>query len=232
MLAELEAPQPRRALLGNELPRFFAGLEAQAPELYPLCKLQLLLGCRWAEVTALQWRDVDWDTGVVTIRRSQSRKGEMGPPKGKRARVTALGPEGLAFLRGHRAEMERKQWPGWELWMFPRPPMGKPRPCDVWGYETARRRFHDALKAAGIEIQGATHALRHSHVTLARALESDAALQASVGHADPRQTERYTDDSHRAAAAQSFAGRLEGAVGGVLRTGEPVVLLKDFKKTR
>lgn len=233
LLAELEQPQKPKAMLGDAPGRFFAALEQLHPELVPLARAQLLLGCRWSEATTLRWSDIDWDTGVVTVRRGQSRKAELGPPKSKKSRVTALGPEGLAFLRGHRAEMERLGWPGSDEWVFAKPLMGKPRKHDLWGYETCRRYVHDALRAAEISVGAATQSFRHTHVTMARALESDAALRASVGHADPKMTEHYTDDSHRAAVAQSFAVQLEGRLSGVYPGGADVISIsKSFKKTR
>jgi integrase len=233
LLAELEAPAPTKALLGDAAAKFFAALEQLHPALVPVARAQLLLGCRWSEVTTLRWSDINWESGLVTIRRGQSRNAELGPPKGKKKRVAGLGPEGLAFFRGHRAEMERLGWPGSDEWAFAKPPMGKPRKHDLWGYETCRRYVKDALRAAGLDVDAVTHTLRHTHVTLARALESDAALRASVGHADKSMTELYTDDSHRAAVAQSFAGRLEGLLPGVQSGGADVVQIsKSFKKTR
>lgn len=233
IMAELEAEPERRALVGEELPRFFAALLEAEPDLYPLARCQLLLGCRWSEVSALQWRDIDWDTGVITIRRAQSRNGELGPPKGKRARSAAVGPEGLAFLRGHRAAMDRAGWPGSDVWAFPRPLTGRPRHYDLWPYPTAASRIRDVLGTLGLDLACSTHALRHSHVTLARALESDAALQASVGHASPELTERYTDESHRRAVAQSFASELEIRIaGGVFGGVTPISAAKPHVNRR
>lgn len=223
-LEELEGPTERRALVGDELPRFFAALLEREPELYPLARCQLLLGCRWSEASALQWRDVDWKTGIVTIRRSQSRNGEIGPPKGKRARTTALGPEGLAFLRGHRASMEREGWPGSDTWCFPRPMTGRPRRYDLWPYPTAASRVRGVLEALGIDLACSTHAMRHSHVTLARALESDAVLRETVGHTTGSLTERYTDESHRRAKAAGMATELEARIGGALGGADVVPL--------
>ena len=229
LVAELEAPPARKALVGDELPRFFTALLEQAPDLYPLARCQLLLGCRWSEVSALQWRDIDWSTGIVTIRRAQSRDGEIGPPKGKRARSSAVGPEGLAFLRGHRAAMEAAGWPGSDTWVFPRPPTQRERLHDTWAYSTAQQTIKAVLQSLGLELVTATHAMRHSHVTLARALEADAALRASVGHSDEQLTERYTDESHRQAVAQSFASQLENRLGGGVFGGASVT---DLRKTR
>jgi integrase len=230
LLAELEAPEPRKALIGEELPRFFAALLEAEPELYPLMRCLLLLGGRVSEALALQWRDIDWDTGIVMIRRTQLRNGELGPTKGKRRRTAALGPEGLAFMRGHRAAMEREGWPGSDTWCFPRPITKRPRHHDMWPYPSVSPRVRRALKAAGLELECSTHAMRHSHVTLARALESDAALRASVGHSGAALTETYTDESHRAVVAASFASQLESRIGSEVFGGADVVKIKRRKR--
>lgn len=230
LLAELEAPEPRKALIGDELPRFFAALLEAEPDLYPLMRCLLLLGGRISEALALQWRDVDWETGIVMIRRTQVRNGEIGPTKGKRRRTAALGPEGLAFLRGHRAAMERAGWPGSDTWCFPRPITKRPRHHDMWPYPTVSPRVRAALAAAGVTLECSTHSMRHSHTTLARALESDAALRASMGHSSPEMTETYTDESHRAAVASSFASQLESRLGGGVFGCADVVAIKPRRK--
>lgn len=232
LLAELEQPRPRRALIGNEVARFFAELEALDRDLVPLVRTQLLLGCRFGEVSALQWRDVDWDTGFVAIRRNQLRLGELGPPKGKRARDAVLGTEGLALLRGHRAAMERAAWPGWDVWVFPRPPNPLDRRRhDMWTYDTVRRRVREALTNAGVSLANVTHAMRHTHITVARQLEQDALLRSTVGHSDARHTERYTDESHRAAVAVRFAAEFEEKLAGVSSGGVPKIgRAKSHKK--
>jgi len=234
-LAALEAPPPRRALLGDELPTFFAALLERHPDLYPLVRCQLLLGCRWGEASALKWSDVNWDTGVIVIRRSQGRtKGAMGPPKNQTPRPAALGPEGLAFLRGHRADMAAKGWPGSGVWAFPRPPTGRVRHYDTWPYSTVQDHVSDLLRDLGIALASSTHVLRHTHVTLARTLESDAVhreaerdLRDSVGHGDQRVTEGYTDESHRQARAANHATQLESRIGGKIFGGADVVQLKQ-----
>lgn len=216
-LAALHAPSKTKALVGDTLAEFFDALLDNEPDLYPMAKLQLLLGCRWAEVAALQWPDIDWGTGVVTIRRGVARLG-ISTPKSRKRRFAALGPEGIAFLRGHHAAMAQTKWPGWELWVFPRPVTHRQRPRDTWAYSTVHRMMCRALAEAGIDIANATHALRHTYVTLSRALNSDEVMRASVGHAGKQLTETYTDDSHRVAEVVSLAGameaRLQSAGGG------------------
>lgn len=228
-LSELDAPEPRRALIGDEIATFFGALLEHEPDLYPIARCHLLLGCRWSEVAALQWRDIDWVTGIVTIRRAQDQVGELGPPKGKKRRSSAVGPEGLAFLRGHRAAMEAAGWPGSDVWCFPRKPSKRARRYDTWPYGTIQPKIKALRDALGIGIVSNTHAFRHTHITLARALEADHALQASVGHSDAKTTEVYTDESHRQAVAQSFASKLESRIGGAA-AGADVLAMKPRRK--
>jgi integrase len=215
-LAEIRAGEARRALLGDEVPLFFAALHERHPDLHPLMYGQFLLGCRWAEAAALWLPHVDWKTGGVSIEQSLLRDGTLGPPKNGEARIAALGPEGLAFLRGHRAAMEAKGWPGSDLWLFPRPPLGGRRHYDAWSYTTAQRWVGKLLSDLGLGLANCTHAMRHTHVTLDRAEESDARarqatrdMQDAIGHADEKVTEGYTDRSVRQARATRHAAEFE-----------------------
>ena len=69
-------------------------------------------GMRRGEALALQWRDVDWATGRLSVRRSVTAvktkgAGEQlvtGKPKSGRARVVDLDPTTLAALRAYRAQ--------------------------------------------------------------------------------------------------------------------------------
>jgi integrase len=239
LLELLEAPATRKALMGDEIPRFFQLLLEQEPEVYPIMRLAILIGCRIGEATALKWSDIEWDTGLITIRRSQDEKGKLGPPKGKKIRTTALGREGLAFLRGHRAAMERLGWRGCDEWCFPRPENGRDRPHDRWPYSTVAKRVRRTLVALGIDLDTCTHLARHTHVTEARKMEAErmASLSApskelrdGIGHADAKTTEVYTDESVRRVAAVGFASQLEGRIGGALGGAEVVDIANRSRK--
>jgi integrase len=228
-LAELEEPEARRALVGDELQLFFSALLERHPDMYPLVRCQFLLGCRVSEACALKWSDVDWKTGVITIRRSQGRgDAGMGPPKNKKARAAALGPQGLAFLRGHRAAMQSAGWQGHDEWAFPRPPHTHKRRFNTWSYCTVRKNVAGLLRDLGIDLACSTHAMRHSHVTAAQADLSDArgraadqAMREAVGHADIHMTETYTDNSLRRRRAAKHAARLENRLGEVFELKSP-----------
>lgn len=65
-------------------------------------------GCRRGELCALQWADIDWDSGTVTIRRNLQYTATTGvyetTPKNGKTRVVDIGPETLALLKQLREE--------------------------------------------------------------------------------------------------------------------------------
>lgn len=216
LLDEQENPA-KRAYLGDEVSRFLAALD---PDLRPLQIIQLLLGCRFGEVSALEWRDVDLETGVVQIRRTQY-KGSVGVTKGGEQRKTAVGPHGVKLLKAHQVAMAAKGWPGWERLVFPRPAYGHERAHDMWSSRTVILKVTQAQKAAGITVDSRTHAARHTHITIAavqRALAVDDAVaswdthRAMTGHASEAQSRAYIDRS--ALPAVKIAESLEKALVG------------------
>lgn len=223
---ELEKPPVQRALIGPEVSRFYEALAKVDPDLLTLLWTQYVTGTRFGEASALQWRDIDWKTGAVTIRRAQYR-GEVGPPKNKKARVTAVGVRALEMLSDLRESMQAKQWPGYETWVFLAPPTAPTRPRiegspPLWNYFVVRGRVQAALKLAGLDhIAGATHIMRHTHVTAARALQTDDLLRDVVGHSRAALTDTYTDPSVRALAAVTHAARFQALRGGVKSVAPP-----------
>lgn len=91
--------------------RAFLGHDVEH-ELVMAWRLVANTGVRRGEALALQWRDVDWTTGRLSVRRSVTvakTKGAgeelvTGKPKSGRARVVDLDPTTLAALRSYRAQ--------------------------------------------------------------------------------------------------------------------------------
>lgn len=227
LLAEQNNP-PRRAYLGDELRRFLAELDE---DIRPLQAMQFYLGCRFGEVSALEWADVNLETGVVKVRHGQY-MGRLGVTKGKQMRDTALGPNALSMLREHRARMERLRWPGWDRIVFPRPPLTADRPTDYWEYQTVRRAVLKAQQAIGVTMANRTHAMRHTNITVAevrRQLQADAEAdhdsgrmhREMTGHATEAQRAQYIDK--RALTPRRLASEIENAIVGtsVGNEGEP-----------
>ena len=172
---------PRRALTEDEAVALLAWFRAEAPAFYVLAASQFVLGCRFSEVSALRWEDIDTTTGMVAIRRAQVR-GRVGPTKGRYARDAALGPDGLAMLLEHRATMRREQWPGWQELVFPRPETTRSKYSEHWSMSTAWHIYTRGLHAIGLDLPVATHTARHTMVTVASTFASSRLLRRVVGH--------------------------------------------------
>lgn len=206
------ADAPQRALTVDEAATLLSHLRDHEWPFYPLVATQLVLGCRFAEVSALQWDDVDMNTGLVHIRRGVVR-GTVGPTKGKYARTSAVGPSGLLLLRDHRLRMQDQQWPSWQTLVFPGPPHRsgkKERLSDHWSFGTVYAALKRSYAALGFDVRGATHIMRHTMVTQATAHASEALLRRVVGHrtADVHQRYQHPED----AQVIDLGARIESAL--------------------
>lgn len=117
---------PKRSLNEEEVAAFLRDMRQHEPELYPMVLTQYVLGCRFAEVSALRHEDVDLESGVVKIRRGQY-KGERGPTKGRYARTAALPLEARAVVKRHVERVRTEGYAGADELVFPRPPYGRKR---------------------------------------------------------------------------------------------------------
>jgi integrase len=155
------------------------------------------LGLRQGEVFGLSPDDVDWDQGVVHVRRQVKLVGErpcFGLPKRGKTREVPL-PESVG--RELRAHME--VYPPLEVTLPWQSQGGEPVTARVvvWSRERTvawrpvynQNAWATALRRAGVKplprVDG-FHALRHFYAsTLMDAGESITALAAYLGHADP-----------------------------------------------
>jgi integrase len=117
--------------------------------------------------------------------------------------------------------MEELKWPGYEKLLFPRPITHQDRTHDMWSSRTVIHKVVQAQKAAGIKVESRTHAMRHTHITLAavqRAIAVDTEVELGtlhrqmIGHASERQSAVYIDK--RALPAVRLATELEEALVG------------------
>lgn len=192
-LAELERTAPvKRGLTHDELARFLPALLAIDSDLYPLVLVQLALGARFSEVSALKRSDVDMTTGELVIRRAQV-AGRIGPPKKDRSRPGALPATALAVLREHLARMDELRWPGHEEWLFPARPTRARRFAPLWVISTARLSIKAAMAEAGATTVNATHFARHTLNGLIRGHVADSVLRQVVGHSDEQMSAAYGD---------------------------------------
>ena len=123
----------------EELQKFL--IQAQADGYYELFLLDICTGLRRGELIALQWEDLNFETGVLTVnKQAYTVNGELQiiPPKTKASvRKLVRPPAGLAGLREDRKKVDSR-------WMFPSP-VKADRPITPG---VARRRLQTILERA------------------------------------------------------------------------------------
>jgi integrase len=151
-------------------------------------------GLRQGECLALCWRDVDFVTGLLHVRRNYTNREEK-IPKGRRVRSVPMTPhvvDTLARLkeRGYLTEDDDLVF------------------CNTagdylcaWGL---RRRYYKAVKAAGLR-RLVFHDLRHTFGTHAVRKLDGYAVQSYMGHQHYSTTQRYLHHKPRREDAQKLA---------------------------
>lgn len=138
----------------EELQKFL--IQAQADGYYELFLLDLCTGLRRGELIALQWEDLNFETGVLTVnKQAYSVNGELQiiPPKTKASvRKLVLPPAVVAVLREYKEAVDSR-------WMFPSPVK---EDCPITP-GVVRRRLQFILEHAGCK-HVRFHDLRHPYV--------------------------------------------------------------------
>jgi integrase len=184
-----------------------------APTDHALCLTAATTGLRQGELIALRWRDVDWFSSVVRVRRNYTR-GEWGTPKSRRSsRATPMADRLGAELERH---YQRSLYQGDDHLVFCHPHTGHP-----YDASKIRKRFYQAMRLAGMAERcghkgGITfHSLRHTYGTRMAAVNTPMrTLQEWMGHRDLRTTEIYADYAPDAARGAALTEMAFGAGSG------------------
>ena len=190
-----------QVLARDELQRFL--IQAQAEGYYELFLLDLATGLRRGELLALQWDDLNFETGVLTISKQVSLvrgKIVMSVPKTKSSiRKLVLPPAVVQVLREYREGVHSR-------WMFPSPVLEDMplNPGSVYD------RLQLILEHASCK-QVRFHDLRHTFATLALQNGMDVkTLSAMLGHVSAATTldiyTHATSDMQHAAARKIDCG--------------------------
>ena len=208
----------------EELQRFL--LQAQAEGCFELFLLDLCTGLRRGELLALQWGDLDFDAGTLTVEKQvYAVKGQLqlSVPKTKASiRKLVLPPGVVEVLREYRKGVDSR-------WMFPSP-VKEDTPLSPGA---ARRRLQCILERAGCK-HVRFHDLRHTFATLSLENGMDVkTLSAMLGHVSAATTldiyTHVTDTMQTEAAA-----RIDRGLGNEVEEVEPPdgPLMTDFQPVK
>ena len=162
-----------------------------------------MTGLRRGELLTLRWQDVDFDAGVVRVRRTYSR-GEFRTPKSRRSnRAVPLAERVTAALLLHK---EVTNFSTDSDLVFAHPEHGH-----ALDPSRVRKRFIAAARRAGLRPVR-FHDLRHSFATrMAAAGAPLRAIQEWMGHSDQRTTMIYSHFAPDLTQGAMWAARAFGA---------------------
>lgn len=179
-----------KAMTPEEANRFLEA--AKLDRWYCLFALALSTGMRPSEYLALQWADIDWETGNVTVERALFRPRGGGwrfeSPKTKHSRRKILLPAGLleelrAHQEGQEQQRSRPDYTDHDL-IFA---TSNGEPVDA--HNLRRRHFRPILVEAGLDTRFNLYSLRHSHTSiLVAAGVSVKTISSRLGHSSVRLT--------------------------------------------
>jgi integrase len=152
------APARRRILSGDEQARLLA-CAARFGRLSQVIRVALGQALRIGEVVGLEWDDIDFAAGTITVRRSVDKDGHVGPTKGGREDTIPLTPvarEALLELWSKRGSSAR---------------VFLNRDGNPWAYSDISRSFNAAVEAAALLVTDdgkvTFHAMRHTSISTA-----------------------------------------------------------------
>lgn len=174
-------------IMDEDLKRFVRAIHGHEYE--NLFMLALFSGMREAEICGLQWSDVDWENGLITVKRQYQRDLKGGghriveTPKNGRRRAVAVPPSIIQVLKREKVrQMEhqlkaRELWANAKGWLFT-DDAGQPvKPERVY------KQYKKIVTALGLP-DSRFHDLRHSYAINALAAgDNIKSVSDNLGHA-------------------------------------------------
>ena len=194
----------------KELKQFLDYLDALDPSNYEnlfdvvLYKTLLATGCRISEALALEWSDIDLESGVISINKTLNRYQEINSPKSSAGyRDIPIDKATLLLLKQYK---NRQQIQSWKL--------GRSETVvfsvftEKYAYAcNLRKRLNKHFKAAGV-TNVSFHGFRHTHTTMMLyANTSPKDMQYRLGHSSIMMTENtywHTDREKAKKAVSNY----------------------------
>jgi integrase len=206
--------------------------------LYPFLVLAAARGCRRGELLALQWTDIDFDTGLLTVSKSleQTKAGlRVKSTKSEDPRQLGVPEWALEVLEQHRAEQQQDQALFGADYMHNNLIFCQPG-GQYYSPDRLGARVVELMRSVGL-YGVSLHSLRHSHasILLSKGVPT-AVVSQRLGHADQNITlsiyshalpadaraaaKIWNDSMAEVIASSRRPGRPASVAGGpVLRTG-------------
>jgi integrase len=186
-------------------------------DLHALWRVYFMSGMRRGEGVALQWDDINFDTGIISIRRASDSglRKAIKPTKTYRERPVLMDPESLSILKSYKAERAQLgiQFVKGDAFVFGNLDGTVRNPGDIgerWS-KTLSKAQADGLILPHLTIKG----MRHTHAThLLEAGVSAKVVQERLGHSNIATTmDIYSHVTHtlQLAAVEALASYLKGA---------------------
>lgn len=96
-----------RPLTKEQASKFLLTARHEYPETYPFWLCLFRTGMRLGEVVGLAWKDIDFDTNMITVQRSYTHGG-FSTPKSNKSRIVDLSDQLKHTLLSHRMDLMRR----------------------------------------------------------------------------------------------------------------------------
>ncbi len=219
---KVERPKPRKdevkpaevsAYTAQEVQQIIAGLKDEPLKWQALIHLLIDTGIRRGECCALQWKNIDFKTGAVTICGNLCYTKQKGvyldTPKNGRTRTVYAGDDTVALLRQLRTEQAKKAL---STYVFTQE--GSPEPMHPQSPTRYLKKFSERCGVPGLH----PHKLRHTFASVAIISGADvASVSEALGHSDKAVTLRmytHADQESISKAAQIYREAIKKAGQG------------------
>ncbi len=219
---KVERPKPRKdevktsgplAYTPSEVQKIVAGLEREPLKWRALVHLLIDTGIRRGECCALQWKNIDFATGAVSIRGNlcytKAKGVYLDTPKNSHLRTVYVGERTLALLRQLRVEQAKKSI---SAYVFTQE--ASPEPMHPQSPTRYLKKFSVRYDVPDLH----PHKLRHTFASIAITNGADiASVSEALGHSDKAVTLRmytHADQESISQAAQIVREAIEKAGQG------------------